>query len=97
MSYEKKDVNVGKIVGYTLAAVVILTAIIIFLNEFFIFQVEGIKQERDSVVSTELRELRAAEEETLNSYKALNADKNKYQIPIDRAMKLLADEAYAKQ
>jgi len=97
MSYEKKDVNVSKIVGYTVAALIILIAILIFLNEFFIFQVEGIKQERDSVVSTELRDLRAAEEETLNSYKVLNGDKNIYQIPVERAMKLLANEAYAKQ
>ena len=97
MSYEKKDVNVSKIVGYTVAALIILIAILMFLNEFFIFQVEGIKQERDSVVSSQLRDLRAAEEETLNSYKVLNAEKNKYQIPVDRAMKLIADEAFAKR
>ena len=97
MSYEKKDVNVSKIVGYTVAALIILIAILMFLNEFFIFQVEGIKQERDSVVSSQLRDLRAAEEETLNSYKVLNAEKNKYQIPVDRAMKLIADEDFAKR
>ena len=97
MHYEKKDVNVSKIVGYTVAALIILIAILIFLNEFFIFQVEGIKQERDSVVSSQLRDLRAAEEETLNSYKVLNDEKNVYQIPVEQAMKLLADEAYARQ
>ena len=97
MGYEKKDVNVSKIVGYALVSIIILIAILVFLNEFFIFQVEGIKMERDSVVSTELRDLSAAEEETLNSYKVLNAEKNIYQIPIDRAMKMIADEAYDKQ
>ena len=97
MSYEKRDVNVSKIVGFAIVIVVFLVAVIIFLNEFFIYEVENIKEERDSVVSTQLRDLRAAEEETLNSYKVLNADKDKYQIPIDRAMKLMADEAYAKQ
>ncbi|MEJ2543375.1 MAG: hypothetical protein P8Y99_04855 [Calditrichaceae bacterium] len=97
MSYEKRDVNVSKIVGFAIVIVVFLVAVIVFLNEFFIYEVENIKEERDSVVSTQLRDLRAAEEETLNSYKVLNADKDKYQIPIDRAMKLMADEAYAKQ
>ena len=97
MSYEKRDVNVSKIVGFAVVIVVFLVAVIVFLNEFFIYEVENIKEERDSVVSTQLRDLRAAEEETLNSYKVLNADKDKYQIPIDRAMKLMADEAYAKQ
>lgn len=97
MSYEKRDVNVSKIVGFAIVIVVFLVAVIVFLNEFFIYEVENIKEERDSVVSTQLRDLRAAEEETLNSYKVLNAEKDKYQIPIDRAMKLMADEAYAKQ
>jgi cytoskeletal protein RodZ len=97
MSYEKKDVNVSKIVGFTIIIIVFLIAVIVFLNEFFIFEVENIKKERDNVVSTELRDLRATEDETLNSYKVLNADKNKYQIPIERAMKLLADEAYEKR
>ena len=97
MGYEKKDVNVSKIVGYALVSIIILIAILVFLNEFFIFQVEGIKLERDSVVSTELRDLRAAEEETLNSYKVLNAETNVYKIPVEQAMKLLADEAYNKQ
>ena len=97
MSYEKKDVNVSKIVGFTIVVIVFLVAVIVFLNEFFIYEVENIKEERDRVVSTELRDLHAAEEKTLNSYKVLNADKDKYQIPIERAMKLMADEAYAKQ
>lgn len=97
MGYEKKDVNVSKIVGYALVSIIILIAILVFLNEFFIFQIEGVKQARDSIVSKELRDLRAAEEEMLNSYKVLNAEKNIYQIPVDRAMKLIADEAYAIQ
>lgn len=97
MSYEKKDVNVSKIVGFTIVIIIFLVAVVVLLNEFFIFEVENIKQERDNVASTELRDLRATEDETLNSYKILNANKNKYQIPIERAMKLLADEAYEKR
>lgn len=97
VGYEKKDVNVSNIVGYALVAIIILIAILVFLNEYFIFQMEDMKQERDSIVSTELRDIRAAEEEVLNSYKVMNADKNIYQIPIDRAMKLLSDEAFTKQ
>ena len=95
--YEKKDVNVSKIVGYTIVVVVLLVTIVVFLNEFFIFQVEGIKQERNSVVSKDLRDLRAAEEEVLNSYKLINPEKKIYQIPVEQAMKLLAEEAFKKQ
>jgi len=77
--------------------VIFLAAIILFLNEYFIFAMEGLKRERDSVIPAELRELRAAEEKKLNSYKVLDAANNKYQIPIDRAMKLIADEAFEKR
>jgi hypothetical protein len=47
--------------------------------------------------STAIRELRAREAEELNSYKLLDPNKKIYQIPIDRAIKLMADEAYMKR
>jgi hypothetical protein len=92
--YEKTDVNVTKIVGIAIVIVVFLAAILVFLNEFFIFEKEEMVSEAAQQVSSKLRELRAHEDEVLNSYKVLDAKNGIYQIPIDRAMKLVADEAY---
>ena len=44
--------------------------------------------------SVPLRDLRAHEDEVLHTYKVIDAAKGIYQIPIDRALQLMADEAY---
>jgi len=95
--YEKKDVNVSKIVGYTIVITVFLVAILVFLNEFFIYSSEKMKAETANEISSKLRELRAIEEEVLNSYKTINAEKGVYQIPVEQAIKILADEAFQNQ
>lgn len=95
--YEKKDVNIAKIVGYTVVITVLLAAILIFLFEYFIYATENIKKEAAMRQSSQLRELRAAEEEALNNYKLLDAENNRYQIPIERAMELVANEAFIEQ
>lgn len=95
--YEKRDVNVAKIAGYTIVITVLLVAILVFLNEFFIYTTEKMKAETANQVSSKLRELQASEEIVLNSYKIKNEDKGIYQIPIDRAIKIVADEAFQKQ
>ena len=91
--YEKKDVNVPIIIGVAIASITILVIIIIVLIDIFKIQKENVVY--DSVLSQEskqLVELRAYEHETLNNYKLLDAEKGIYQIPIDRAMQLLAKE-----
>jgi len=95
--YEKKDVNVSKIVGYTIVITIFLVAILVFLNEFFIYSSEKMKAEAANEISSKLRELRAVEEEVLNSYKTINAEKGVYQIPVEQAIKILADEAFQNQ
>ncbi|MEJ2054514.1 MAG: hypothetical protein P8X42_11395 [Calditrichaceae bacterium] len=95
--YEKTDVNIAKIAGYTVVTIILLAAILLFLNEYFVFEMETMKSERNQVVSSQLRDLRASEDKALHSYKIINPDKNIYQIPIDRAMKLVADEAFEKR
>lgn len=96
--YEKKDVNVAKIVGFTIAIIVFLAAVLIFLNEYFVYSKENlIYEEALKPGSKDLRELHAREDEELNSYKVLDARKGVYQIPIDRAMQVLADEYFQKK
>ncbi|APF19856.1 hypothetical protein Calab_0306 [Caldithrix abyssi DSM 13497] len=96
--YEKSDANVNKIIAYTIMIMVLLGAIIVGVNEYFTYYSRQL--EYDIILnkqSTELLELRAQEEQILNSYELLDYTKGIYRIPIERAMKILADEAYAKQ
>lgn len=93
--YEKKDASVAWIASITVLIVAVITVFAIGLNEYFLIARE--KLVFDSVLSlpsSALRDLRAAETQALTTYKVLNADSGRYQIPIERAMKLMADEAY---
>lgn len=92
--YETGDVNVKKIILFGLGFAVILAIILVGLYQLFMAQTE--KQIYESVLKPEsvpLRDLRAREDEILNSYKLIDPAKKVYQIPIARAMQLLADEA----
>jgi hypothetical protein len=94
--YESRDVNIGRVVAIGLACVVILVVIMIFLDQYFTISREKVIQ--DVVLkpqSVTLRELRAHEDEILNSYKVLDSQKGVYQIPISRAMEIQAQKAYA--
>ena len=93
--YEKKDINVFWIVMITVVVVGVIIVSGIVLNEYYISTKEAIIHE--TVLSTESaprRDLRASEEEVLGSYKVLDQATGKYRIPIDRAMQLIANEAY---
>ena len=93
--YEKRDANLKWIIGVAIVIVVIVVAVVVFLNEYFIYSRE--KLVYDTVLSpesNELRDLRAREDEILNSYGVVDAEKDIYRIPIDRAMKVMADEAF---
>jgi hypothetical protein len=96
--YEKGDANPVKIIGYGLGGVVLIAIILVFVYQLFLSTSEELV---DEVVlkpqSTAIRELRAREDKELNSYKLLDPEKKIYRIPIDRAIKLMADEAYLKR
>jgi len=92
--YETSDVNAKKIIIVGLTSAIVLALILVGLYQLFIAETE--KQVYEAVLKPEsipLRDLRAREEETLNSYKLLDPAKQLYQIPIARAMQLLAEEA----
>lgn len=96
--YEKRDVAVGKLIGATAIITVFVAAFVIVLFQYF--SLESDQQVYDAVLappSVALLDLRAKEDEILNSYAVVDSTKGIYRIPIDRAMKLLADEAYARQ
>ena len=94
--YEKSDLNISKTLIATVLIVIFLVASVAFVDEIFVHEKEQIIT--DVVlkpVSITLRDLRAKEDEVLMSYKVLDPQKGVYQIPIERAMKIVAEEAYS--
>lgn len=93
--YEKRDVAVGRLVAVTLAAVVILSAVLVGLFQLFVAESEHDIQEMVlAPESATLRELRAHEDGILHSFGVIDNARGQYRIPIERAMELVADEAF---
>jgi hypothetical protein len=93
--YEKRDINPVKVFLAGLAGVVIIVIVVLFVSNYFTAtREEIIYEEVLKPESKALRELRAREEEELNSYAVLDSEKGIYRIPIKRAMELMAEEAY---
>jgi len=96
--YEKKDTSSRNILIVALVSAVIVVLSIVLTNELFIATREELVEEMVlRPESAALRDLRAKEAATLFSYDVLDPEKGIYRIPIDRAMKLMAEEAYAQQ
>ena len=96
--YEARDANVGRIVIIGIAFVVLLAVSLFLVDQYFIITKE--KDIQEIVLkpqSVTLREVRSREDEILNSYKLIDAAKGIYQIPIGRAMELMAQKAYSAQ
>jgi hypothetical protein len=93
--YEKRDINPVKVFLFGMAGVVVIVVLVIFMVNYFTATREELVYEAVlKPESTALRELRAREEEELNTYAVLDAKKGIYRIPIKRAMELMAEEAY---
>ena len=93
--YEKKDVNVVWITTIALLVIALVATFAVVLNEYFLITKERLIYE--NVLKPEradIRELRARETEALNSYKVLTAVSIRYQIPVSRAMELMAEESF---
>jgi len=75
-----------------------MIVILVLLYEYFMASSRNMVEEMVlKPQSVALRELRAREVEELNSYKILDPEKGIYRIPIDRAIELMADEAYRQR
>ena len=98
VDYERRDANAKTILLTTFTLVAVVVGLLIWLNEYFI----STREETFSTLvfepeSLPLRELRAREDEILNSYKVIDAQKGIYQIPVSRSMELIVEEAYKAQ
>jgi len=93
--YEKKDVNLNKIILTGVISVIAIVVILVFILDFFTAVTEEIVYEQVlKPESDSLRVLRVRENEILNNYNCLDTARQVYRIPIDQAMQVLADEAY---
>ena len=96
--YERQDINPKIVIGYSVAGMIILIVILVLLTDYFMIKKEEIVFETNlKPVSVDLREIRAMETETLTNYKLLDKNKGIYQIPIERAMQLIAEESFIKR
>jgi hypothetical protein len=93
--YEKRDIKVGKVLFWAITATVMLVIVIIFSIDYFnVTREELVYEAVLRPESAALRELRAREIEELLSYAITNTEKGIYRIPIEQAMKLMAEEAF---
>jgi hypothetical protein len=91
--YEKRDVNVKKLVLWGIVGIVIVVISLVALTEYFLITKEDYYyQAVEKPRSQELMELRERETEELYSYELLDEEKGIYRIPIERAMELIVEE-----
>ena len=92
--YEISDVNIPAIVIFAIFCLVTIVTSIFALDGYFVYYKEKLLQEARQYPNTELIELRSNEIEKLTSYGVFDKGKGIYRIPVDRAMELLAEEAF---
>ena len=95
---EKESINVGLVMGIVLGTVVIVTVLVSFA---FTMTEVTVRETNELIISQteypELREVKAAAANKLTQYDVVNADAGKFQIPIDQAIVLMANEEYQNQ
>lgn len=79
-----------------LSAVILVGFVLLCLYWFRGAKDNEITHKQGEYVPTELQALRAHEDEVLTSYKILDREKGRYQIPVARAMELIAQEHQGK-
>ncbi len=95
--YEKSDINPRKIIVYAAILIIVLVIMLVLLNDYFIYQKEQLYREMVlEPENQELLELRAREDSILNSYGLADTATREYRIPIDSAMKQVAEDADGK-
>lgn len=91
--YEKKDINVKLTIIWGVIMIFFLIVSLIAVNDWFIKTKEEMYDEMVlKPVNQELLELRAHEDSLLSSYGKSDTLSGVYHIPIDSAMKIMAQE-----
>jgi hypothetical protein len=93
MAHQEEDPRNLLIVAVGLGSVVTIVGIMFGLYSYYAtIRNDFYHQRVQAVQSPELRELREREARTLSSYAYLNPEKTRVRIPVDQAMKLLAQK-----
>ena len=91
--FEKEDVRIGPVIGITVVLIIVFITLLVFLSNYFIGSKEEMVYERQlKPESVSLKEILAEENEILTTYKILDPDKGIFRIPVEQAMKILAQE-----
>jgi hypothetical protein len=92
--FDRSDPQALLIAGSGIASIIALIAIILGVQAYFDHITAVATYDKVLVpISDDLKNLRSQEAEELNSYKYIDRNKGTMQIPISRAMELLAKEA----
>ena len=97
IGYERRDVNITKILYASAFILGFLILTIVLLNEYFLITVESVVYEQ--VLSPEsemLLQHEAYEDSILNSYGVVDEFNDLYRIPIERAMEIMVEETGKK-
>jgi len=96
--YERSDVNIPRVMTIVAVIAVFLVVVFFLLNSYFLASRENIRYEQVlQPGSEELQQLRERENEILHSYGVVDSANDQYRIPIERAMKLLAEEEFQQR
>ncbi len=95
VAFEDENANVWKILIIGILSLGLFVLALAFLDNMFAIAREDEIIKMDlSVPSKLLQDMRDTENATLHSYQLLDSSKEVYRIPIDRAMRLIASEAF---
>ncbi len=95
-NYERLDANPWMLGGALAIGMIVLGVTLVLLNDYFILEKEKMIDEVSMrPESSVLRDVQAHADEILTSYGVVDTAAGYYRIPLERAMKLQADEAYA--
>ncbi len=92
--YDRHDVKTGKVAAVGIVGIILLVIAFYLIDQYFLATTRNqVTQAVLQAPSTELDTLRAQEDSLLNSYKLVDSTKMIYQIPIKRAMEIMAESA----
>ena len=90
-----EGIEAGQIIGFFMATAVALVLGILALIQFFDITTDTVRYEMAGLSGyPELRESQLESIRLLSEYGAVEGTPDRYRIPIDRAMELMANEAY---
>jgi len=94
-NYERQDANPWMLGGALAVGMVLLGIALVLINDYFIIEKEKMINEVSmKPESSVLRDVQAHADEILTSYAVVDTAAGLYRIPLERAMKLQAEDAY---